>query len=211
MYQSLFIRLLAMLMLSSQIGIQAQNITQTIRGSVVDLETNTPLQAATVAVYIDSAIVAATISDADGHFRIENIPVGRYSVVCSFIGYRQSIVPDVIANSVKEVILTVQMEESPLEIEEIRVSATGKKGSALNKLAYVSARTFSVEESERYAGSRGDPARWQQILPVSREMMIQIMIWSSGEIHRWVYCGAWKELISPIQIILEYLAPLVVL
>ena len=51
------------------------------------------------------------------------------------------------------------MEESPLELEEISVSASGAKGSALNKLAYVSARTFSVEEAERYAGSRADPAR----------------------------------------------------
>ena len=159
MYQSLFVRLLAMLMLSTQMGIQAQDITQTIRGSVIDLETNSPLLAATLAVYHDSVLVTASTSDSDGYFRIENIPVGRYSVVCSFIGYRRAVIPDVIVNSVKEVILSVQMEESPLEIEEIQVSATGKKGTALNKLAYVSARTFSVEESQRYAGSRGDPAR----------------------------------------------------
>ncbi|MEN8229476.1 MAG: carboxypeptidase regulatory-like domain-containing protein [Bacteroidota bacterium] len=159
MYQSLFIRLLAMLMLSTQISIQAQEISQTVRGSVVDLETNTPLLAATIAIYKDSILVVASTSDSNGDFRIENIPVGRYSVVSSFIGYREVVIPDVIVNSMKEVILSVQMEESPLEIAEIQVSATGQKGTALNKLAYVSARTFSVEESQRYAGSRGDPAR----------------------------------------------------
>ena len=37
MYQSLFMRLLAMLMLFSQTGIYGQDITQTIRGSVIDL------------------------------------------------------------------------------------------------------------------------------------------------------------------------------
>ena len=159
MYQSLLMRLLAMLMLSIQIGIQAQDITQTVRGSVVDFETNYPLLAATVAIYRDSVLVAATITDINGTFRMEGIPVGRYAVICSFIGYHQDLTPDVIVNSKKEVFLSVQMEESPVELEEIRVSASSEKGTALNKLAYVSARTFSVEESERYAGSRGDPAR----------------------------------------------------
>ena len=89
MYQSLFVRLLAMLMLSTQMGIQAQDISQTIRGSVIDLETNSPLLAATLAVYHDSVLVTASTSDSDGYFRIENIPVGRYTIVCSFIGYRK--------------------------------------------------------------------------------------------------------------------------
>jgi len=140
-------------------GVSAQEITQTIRGSVVDLETHHPLYAATIAVYEDSVLHAAIISNQNGYFRIDGIPVGRYAVVASYMGYSQVIVPDVIVNSTKEIVLDIEMEESPLEIEEIRVSATEGKGSALNKLAFVSARTFSVEESERYAGSRGDPAR----------------------------------------------------
>jgi hypothetical protein len=136
-----------------------QNISQTIRGSIIDTETKTPLLAATVAVYDESIPVAASITDDAGAFRIENVPVGRYSVVCSFIGYSQVVVPDVIVGSGKEVILPVEMEESPVEIEEVSIRASGKKGEALNKMAFVSARTFSVEESDRFAGSRGDPAR----------------------------------------------------
>jgi hypothetical protein len=139
--------------------VSAQEITQTIRGSIVDLETHIPLYAATVAVYEDSVLVGAIISDNNGYFRIDGIPVGRYAVHVSYMGYRQEIVPDVIVNAAKEIVLDIVLEESPLEIEEISVSATEGKGVALNKLAYVSARTFSVEESERYAGSRGDPAR----------------------------------------------------
>ena len=136
-----------------------QNISQTIRGSIIDTETKTPLLAATVAVYDESAPVAATITDQEGLYRIENVPVGRYSVVCSFIGYSQVVVPDVIVSAGKEVILPVEMEESPVEIEEVSIRASGKKGESMNKMAFVSARTFSVEESNRFAGSRGDPAR----------------------------------------------------
>ena len=137
----------------------SQNLSQTIRGSIIDMETKTPLLAATVAVYDESTPVAATITDEKGVYRIENVPVGRYSVVCSFIGYSQVVVPDVIVGSGKEVILPVEMEESPVEIDEISIHARAKKGDALNKMAFVSARTFSVEESNRFAGSRGDPAR----------------------------------------------------
>ena len=159
MYQSIIIRLLATLMLFSQVEIHGQEITQTIRGSVHDLDTNTPLQAAAVAIYTDSILITSTISDLEGYFRIESIPVGRYTAVCTYIGYSQATIPDVILNSVKEAILPIKMEESPLELEEIRISASGNKGTAMNNLAYVSARAFSVEESERYAGSRADPAR----------------------------------------------------
>jgi hypothetical protein len=148
-----------MLMLSSLISIQAQEITQTIRGTVSDRVTHLPLQAATVAVYQGSALFAASISGPEGYFRIESVPVGRYTIACSYIGYGPTTLPDVIVNSVKEVVLPIQLDESPLELEEIRVSAAVNKGTALNKLAYVSARAFSVEESERYAGSRADPAR----------------------------------------------------
>ena len=87
MYQSIIIRLLAMLMLFSQIEIHGQDITQTIRGSVIDMETNTPLQAAAVAIYTDSILITSTISDLDGSFRIEDVPVGRCTAVCTYIGY----------------------------------------------------------------------------------------------------------------------------
>lgn len=136
-----------------------QDITQTIRGSVRDVETKNPLLAATVAIYHVSSLVAASVTDANGVYRIDDVPVGRYSVVCSFIGYREHVMSDVLVSAAKEVVLPIEMEESPLELEEISIRASGRKGETLNRMAFVSARTFSVEESNRYAGSRGDPAR----------------------------------------------------
>ncbi len=142
-----------------QIGGFAQELTQTIRGSVTDGETRLPLISATVAVYHDSLLIAASTTDHRGVFRMDGIPVGRCRVVSSYIGYQQVQRKDVIVNSVKEVILPFEMEESPMEIDELYVRATGMKGEALNTQALTSSRAFSVEESERYAGSRGDPAR----------------------------------------------------
>ena len=137
----------------------AQNITQTIRGTIVDVETKIPQLAATVAIYDGPTLITASITDMDGKFRFDNIPVGRYTVICSFIGYRQVHLPDVIVGAGKEVVLPVEMEESAVELDEITIRANARKGESLNKMAFVSARSFSVDESNRYAGSRGDPAR----------------------------------------------------
>lgn len=138
---------------------QAQEITQTIRGTIFDTDMKTPLLAATIALYDGESLVKASISDANGNFRLEDIPVGRYTLECSYVGYRQAIIDEVILGAGKEVVLPVAMEESPVEIDEISIRANGKKGETLNKMSFVSARTFSVEETNRYAGSRGDIAR----------------------------------------------------
>lgn len=139
--------------------VKAQDITQTIRGTVIDTDTKIPQVAATVAIYDGSTLVTASTTDADGNFRLENIPLGRYSVHCSYVGYRQAHLPDIILGAGKEVVLSVEMEESAVEIDEITIRASERRGESLNKMAFISARSFSVEESNRYAGSRGDPAR----------------------------------------------------
>ncbi len=46
-----------------------------------------------------------------------------------------------------------------MEMQEVVIKAGRRKDQAINDMATVSARTFSVEETERFAGSLGDPAR----------------------------------------------------
>ena len=68
------------------------------------------------------------------------------------------IVPNVVVTSGKETILDITMEEDPLLLNEI-VITVNDKDKTINDLATVSARTFSTEEVNRYAGGRSDPAR----------------------------------------------------
>jgi hypothetical protein len=79
----------------------AQDLVQTIRGSVSDHETSVPLFAANVAVYQDSVLCGVTITDQAGMFRLENIPLGRYTVIATYVVYRQVILPDIIVNSAR--------------------------------------------------------------------------------------------------------------
>ena len=60
-----------------------------IRGSVVDGQSNTPVAAASVAVWsrADSALVAGAIARPDGSFRIEGLRPGAYYLKVSMMGY----------------------------------------------------------------------------------------------------------------------------
>ncbi len=77
----------------------------------------------------------------------------------SYLGYQSITLPNIIVGTGKEVILDIQMEESFVNMKEVEITATEERGEALNEMAIISSRAFSVEETERYAGSRGDPAR----------------------------------------------------
>jgi hypothetical protein len=77
---------------SCHLAAPAQDLKQTIRGIVMDNETKMPLFAATIAVYRDSELLAGSTSDPDGSSRIENIPIERYTVVSSYLGYRQAVI-----------------------------------------------------------------------------------------------------------------------
>ena len=131
---------------------------QTLRGSVKDQESKATLIGANIAVYKDTLFIDATAADADGYYKIENIPYGRYTVVATYLGYTKAAFQNIIVNAAKETILNIELEESVVEMKEISI-AGARKGEVLNEMAVVSARAFSVEESDRYAGSRGDPAR----------------------------------------------------
>lgn len=139
------------------LNIQAQ-VTQTIRGKVLDKETKITLPGASVVLLGDSLNRRGVATDENGTFRLENVPVGRQSIRVSFIGYKEQTLSNIIVSSAKELVLTIELEESVAALKEIEITAT-KKDQPINEMATVSVRAFDVEETERYAGSRGDPAR----------------------------------------------------
>lgn len=132
--------------------------TQSVRGQIVDKETRTPLIGAVVQLYNDTALQAGAVADFDGNYRIDKVPVGRYSLKVQYTGYLQALLSNVIVNSGKETILNVELDPSVNTTEEV-VIVGQKKDGTVNEMGAGSGRMFSVEETNRYAGSRGDPAR----------------------------------------------------
>ena len=136
----------------------AQDITQTLRGTIYDQSTHEPLIGATIVVQNSQPVIGTTTDEA-GNFSIANLPLGRVSLEISYIGYESRVIPELLITSAKEVVLSVALKEAATELEGVEVVAGIRKEKALNAMATVSARTFSVEETQRYAGGLSDPAR----------------------------------------------------
>lgn len=152
------ILLLTSILMLSACSIMAQSISQTIKGQIVDRESEIPLPGATVVV-IDSDPLIGTASDFDGYFRLENVPIGRVSLTISYLGYETAYIRDLLIGSGKEIVLTISLTESFSKLSEVTVSAKNRKETASNDMATLSARSFSVEETQRYAGGMDDPSR----------------------------------------------------
>ena len=135
----------------------SQSLTQTIKGSVVDKQSQSALPG--VAVQVEGITpVIGVITDADGQFRLQKVPLGRLQIRFQYLGYREKTV-SVILNAGKEAILNIELEESVIQAEEVVITGEQDKTKTNNKMSTVSARVFSAEEAARYAGSRNDPAR----------------------------------------------------
>lgn len=136
----------------------AGQITQTIRGTILDEDGKFPLIGANVYIAGSDPVIGTT-TDLNGTFRIEKIPVGRVDIAITYLGYEEKVIPNILISSGKEVILDLEMRESLLKMEEVVISATKNKGEVLNEMAMISSRSFSVEETKRYAGALQDPSR----------------------------------------------------
>jgi len=136
----------------------SQTPTQTIRGKVFDTDSKTGLPGANI-ILMDSNPLIGTTTDVNGNFVLEKVPVGRRSIKISYMGYKPVIRPEILVSSGKEVFLNVELEEDAVQVREVEIKATVEKDKAINSMAMVSARSFTVEESRRYAGSADDPMR----------------------------------------------------
>jgi hypothetical protein len=140
------------------IQIHAQQPTQTIRGTVVDQASKSQVPFATVVILGTSPLIGTT-TDATGNFVIPNVPIGRYDVQVTYIGYEPLTIPEIIINSAKQTYLTVELKENTSILGEVVVTSAISKEQPLNSMATLSARQLSVEEAKRYAGGFDDPAR----------------------------------------------------
>jgi hypothetical protein len=147
------------LILIASTSVQSQNIlTQTVRGTIKDADSKIPLTSATIIVEGIEPLMGA-VADYDGNFRLERVPVGRHNFQISYIGYEPLTVSEILVGSGKEVVLDIQLKESSLTLNEVIIRPATNKDRPVNSMATLSARTFSVEETSRYAGGLDDPAR----------------------------------------------------
>ncbi|MGX5852867.1 TonB-dependent receptor [Dyadobacter jiangsuensis] len=131
---------------------------QTVKGRVVDTESQQPVIGANVIVTSVTPIIGG-VTDTEGNFRIEKVPVGRHSFKITSMGYDDAFVQEINVGSGKEVELNIKLTESFRALNEVVVKAQKENGAPLNDMVSVSGRSFTVDQTKRFAASVNDPAR----------------------------------------------------
>jgi hypothetical protein len=134
----------------------AQAITQQLRGSLVDRQTKKALSEVTVVI---KELNLVNISDSNGYFSFKKIPLGKYDLLFSKIGYQNVQLTGIELNSGKELVVEIEMEESVNVLEKVVVNSSKNKNNSTNSFSLVSSRQFGPQEAIRYAGGFQDPSR----------------------------------------------------
>lgn len=130
---------------------------QNLRGVVIDQSSKVTLPGANVSLE-GADNKAGTMTSENGSFIFKELPIGRYSIKVSFLGYEPVIINNIDLASGKEKVFTIELIEKVQKLDEVVVTSR-RKGEVMNEMAVLSARSFTVQETEKYAGSWGDPSR----------------------------------------------------
>jgi hypothetical protein len=152
------ILLLAISFLHSFFLIAQPNLNCSIRGQILDRQTQSPLPGATVTI-VGSNPLTGTITSDNGTFVLTGLNVGQYELKISYLGYHTNITDPVSVMTGKESSIIVLLDENIMTVPEVEIKSEYRKNRAINRMATVGVRSFSVDETSRFAGSYNDPAR----------------------------------------------------
>lgn len=150
--------ILTLLIFSVSINAVSQTLTQTIKGKVIDAQIQFTLPGATVVIVGSDPLIGA-ITDVEGNFELRDVPLGRISLKVSYIGYEDLLLSDIIVNSAEVSVVNAAMKELVTGLQEVVIKDELDKDRALNSMAIMSARSISLDEAQRFAGSLEDFSR----------------------------------------------------
>lgn len=136
--------------------IVAAQPTQQIRGIISDIILQKPIAGVTVKLL---PLGQTTQTGTDGSFRFANVPVGSYHLHISHVGFRESMLENIAINAGKETVLSISLENLVRTENEVVVKSNSRRNRPLNEMSAVSARAFTVEETQKYAAAVNDPLR----------------------------------------------------
>jgi hypothetical protein len=134
----------------------SQDKVQVVRGTVKDNISESPIPGAKISI-LSVEPVLRVLSDHEGNFRIPTVPIGTHLILVTYSGYEDVALKGVIVDAGKETVLNILLTEKVQQNEEVTVSAN--RDTPINEMSVVSTKTFSVEETQKFAGAMNDPAR----------------------------------------------------
>jgi len=136
----------------------SQQLTQTVKGTIIDMDSQLPLIGVSVRVVGEDKFKGAA-TNVNGEFRLEKIVVGRITLQLSYMGYETKTIPDIEVNTGKEKMLNLTMQEYVQKLNEVVINPNINKGEATNQMSIISTRSISAAETKRYAGGLDDPSK----------------------------------------------------
>lgn len=136
----------------------SQDFTQNIRGNISDSETLQPIPGAKVICILKSDTLI-TLTNQEGIFEFQTIPVGRVSIVVQSSGFENFQQSEILLTSAKELELNIELQPIIKELEAIQITPKVIPREAINPMATVSSFSISTEQIDKFAGSLDDPMR----------------------------------------------------
>jgi len=136
----------------AQTTINIPSASQIIRGKVIDFFSEQPVVAASITLLNSKK---GTQTDIDGSFSFGKMPIGRYQLQVSSVGYASQTISELLLESGKEMVLEIRLHASTNQLAESVVIGSSANLSG----AVTSIQNISTEQIFRYPGTYLDPAR----------------------------------------------------
>lgn len=144
--------------------LEAQTRTGLVRGTLLDAASLEPIVDAEVSITTAEGD-RTTRTDGAGEFAFKDILIGRHDITFFHPNYDPFTRPGILINSSKELVIEVALDPRLYELEDVEIIPPKEKGKANNTMAPVSAISFDVEETRKFAGGLDDPTRLAANLP----------------------------------------------
>lgn len=132
--------------------------THKIKGTVIDKASRQPLEFINVLIL---GLGRGAVTDAEGHFNIQEVPPGIYRLQASAVGYKTVLTPEYIV-STKDLTIQIETEENLTELEGVTVTASPFRHDLESP---VGLRIIGLQEIEKSPGANRDISRIVQSYP----------------------------------------------
>lgn len=154
--------------------LQAQTLSGTIQGIIIDSAAKTPVDYMTVAVKKDKVVIKTVVTDATGKFSFDKIAVGKYTVTAMAVGYKAkdtsieitekssavllgTVLVSAQSNNLKEVSVSVDRPIIKQEVDrisyDIQADPESKVMTALDMMRKVPLLSLDADENIKLKGS----------------------------------------------------------
>ena len=154
---------------------------QTIRGKIVDANTQTPLDFVNIALVKSNSETptAGVVSDEKGNFLLPNVPNGKYTLKISFIGYNPIELPLNVTNNELNMGV-IKLQENSKALKEVEVVGQG------TQMRFdIDKKVFSVDQNIAAGGGSASEVL-QNIPSVDVDTEGNISLRNSSSVEVWI-------------------------